>query len=220
MSDTDSFIEEVSEEVRRDQLFKTMRRYGWIAVLIVLLIVGGAAFNEYRKAQKRADAEALGDAVLSALNAETASERSAALLALNSEDPEQANAVLALLGATESVAAGNADEAISALKALSSNADVAPAYRRLASFKALLLESKDGEVADLRLGFGALSVPGSPYRLLAEEQLAMLDLREGDISAARVRVEAILNDAEVTDGLRNRATQILVAIGADPQETE
>ena len=48
MSDTDSFIEEVSEEVRRDKLFATMRKYGWIAVLIVLLLVGGTVYREFR----------------------------------------------------------------------------------------------------------------------------------------------------------------------------
>lgn len=45
MSDTDSFIEEVTEEVRRDRLFGLMRRYGWIAVLAVLLLVGGTAYR-------------------------------------------------------------------------------------------------------------------------------------------------------------------------------
>ena len=49
VSDTDSFIEEVSEEVRRDRLFKIFKKYAWVAVLIVVLLVGGAAFNEYNK---------------------------------------------------------------------------------------------------------------------------------------------------------------------------
>ena len=38
MSDTDSFIDEVTEEVKRDRLFAMMKRYGWIAVVIVLLL--------------------------------------------------------------------------------------------------------------------------------------------------------------------------------------
>ena len=50
MSETDSFIEEVAEEVRRDRLFKMFRRYGWIAALVVIVIVGAASWNEYRKA--------------------------------------------------------------------------------------------------------------------------------------------------------------------------
>ena len=54
VSDTDSFIDEVTEEVRRDRLFGLMKRYGWIAVVAVLLIVGGAAYNEISKARARA----------------------------------------------------------------------------------------------------------------------------------------------------------------------
>ena len=41
MSETDSFIDEVNEEVRRDRLYAALRRYGWIAIVAVLAIVGG-----------------------------------------------------------------------------------------------------------------------------------------------------------------------------------
>ena len=36
MSDTDSFLQEVSEELRRDRLYRNIRKYGWIAILFVL----------------------------------------------------------------------------------------------------------------------------------------------------------------------------------------
>ena len=36
MSDTDSFIDEVNEEVRRDRLYHLLRRYGWIAALAIV----------------------------------------------------------------------------------------------------------------------------------------------------------------------------------------
>ena len=45
MSDTDSFIEEVTEEVRRDRLYGLLRRYGWIAALVIILIGGGASWS-------------------------------------------------------------------------------------------------------------------------------------------------------------------------------
>ena len=35
----DSFIDEVTEDLRRDRLFLAMRRYGWIAVLAILVLV-------------------------------------------------------------------------------------------------------------------------------------------------------------------------------------
>jgi hypothetical protein len=51
--------------------------------------------------------------------------------------------------------------------------------------------------------------------LLATEQLAVLDLETGDIAAAIERYNAILNDAEITRGLRQRVTQVMIALGQD-----
>ena len=89
MSNTESFIEEVNEEVRRDRLYGLLRRYGWIAVLAILLIVGGAAFSEYRKAQARAEAEALGDAMLAALTVDDSAGRAEALAGISAANPTQ-----------------------------------------------------------------------------------------------------------------------------------
>ena len=58
MANQDSFINEVTEEVRRDRLFTLFRRYAWIGITIVVLTVAGAAWNEWRKADARAEAQA------------------------------------------------------------------------------------------------------------------------------------------------------------------
>ena len=62
MSNSDGFIEEVTEEVRKDRFYHLLRRYGWIGGVVVLLIVGGAAWSEYTKAKARAEAELKGAA--------------------------------------------------------------------------------------------------------------------------------------------------------------
>ena len=67
MSETDSFIQEVSEEVRKDRLFALMRKYGWIAVLVVLLVVSGTAYREYSITTDALEAQKTGDAILAAL---------------------------------------------------------------------------------------------------------------------------------------------------------
>ena len=79
MSNPDSFIEEVTEEVRRDRLFGLFRKYGWIGVLLVAGIVGGAAWNEWSKAREAARSQAFGDALIDALDQGTPEERRAAL---------------------------------------------------------------------------------------------------------------------------------------------
>ena len=53
VSDTDSFIDEVSEEIRREKLFKTFRKYGWIGVALVVIVVGGTGYREYSRAAEK-----------------------------------------------------------------------------------------------------------------------------------------------------------------------
>ena len=69
MDETDSFIEEVTEEVRRDKLFALMKKYGWIGIAAILAIVGSSAWIEWQKAQAVARAEAFGDAIVAAQGA-------------------------------------------------------------------------------------------------------------------------------------------------------
>ena len=99
MSDTDSFIEEVSEEVRRERLYGYLKRYGWIGVVLVLGLVGGAAYNEWRKAQAQSAAQAAGDTLIAALELEDNDERLAALQAIDTSGSEAP--IVALLTASE-----------------------------------------------------------------------------------------------------------------------
>ena len=47
MSTPDSFIDEVTEEVRRDRLYALLRKYGWVGIAVVVAIVGWASWTEY-----------------------------------------------------------------------------------------------------------------------------------------------------------------------------
>lgn len=215
MSDTDSFIEEVTEEVRRDRLFALIRRYGWIAVLVVVAIVGGAAWNEYSKARDRAAAEALGDSILSALENDDSAGRVAALEQVASGTPG-GDALLRLLIAAEAGKDGDDAAATSALNTVATNGDLPPIYRAIASYKMLIRQSETMSAAERRTGFEALANPGAPLRLLAEEQLALIDIEEGQTQTAIDRLNAVIQDSEVTAGLRQRASQLIVALGGEP----
>ena len=217
MSETDSFIDEVTEEVRRDRLFATMRKYGWIAILAVVLLVGGAGFKEWRKAQARAEAEATGDAMIAALRIDDAAARTTALAELS---PESAGgkAVAALLSASGAQEAGETKAAADALQQVSDNSDLPLIYRQVAAFKLLALRGSEMSADERRAGYEALVGPASQLRLLAEEQLALIDIEEGKTEDAGKRLAAIAGDAEATAGLRQRATQLMVATGVEPEE--
>ena len=216
MSDTDSFIEEVTEEVRRDRLFVLMRRYGWIAALAIILIVGGAAFSEYRKSQTRLQAQELGDAILTSIGTEDSGERATALAAVAPGSAES-SAVLSLLTATAQTEAEDVPAAVASLDAVALNAEVPEIYRQIARFKALTLQTETLPAADRRQAFEAMAQPGQPLRLLAGEQLALIDITEGDPEAAIARYQALLSDAQTSSDLQQRALQVIVALGGEPE---
>lgn len=212
MSNTESFIEEVTEEVRRDRLYGYLRRYGWIAALLIVLIVAGAGFNEYRRAQAEAKAQALGDAMLAALAENDDAERATALGAIEAESPE-GKAILAFLTAGIQAEAGNGEQAADIIASVADTADLPLIYRQVASFKSLIVQSDTLDVETRRAGFEALAVPGVSLRVFAEEQLALLDIQANNSNAAIERFRMIIEDAESTPGLQRRALQAIVALG-------
>lgn len=205
MSETDTFINEVSEEVRRDKLYSLMRKYGWIAVLLVVLLVGGAAYNEWRKANDRAAAQALGDAILAAEEQADPNQRATALASLDVSG--DAAAVVAMLTAAEGKVG------VDALRALADDASIDSLYRDLAQLKLVSRTASGLDTTERRARLEPLAVPGAPYRVLAEEQLALVDVDEGQTDAAIARLKALLVDDEASGALRRRASQLIVALG-------
>ena len=215
MSDSESFITEVTEEVRRDQLYSYLRKYGWIAVVCVLVLVGGAAWNEYNKARTLSSAQATGDALLTAMQADDPALRAAALADVAGEG--QTTAITSLLTAGAQLEAGDVDASVATLSALAANGDIPTIYRELASFKAAVLPTDN--TAERRIALQDLSQPGGAFSLLAKEQLAYLDLQAEDIEAAIAKFREIDQDASVTRGLRERVQTMIVALGAEVETT-
>ncbi|SNX67654.1 hypothetical protein SAMN05878503_101291 [Cereibacter ovatus] len=213
MSNPESFIDEVTEEVRRDRMFGYFRRYGWIAVLAVLLIVGGAAFNEWQKAQTRAASQAFGDALLAALEeGPDAEARRKALAAVPAEGAPRA-ALRELMLASDP--AGDPAGALAALDRIAADPALAPSYRDLAVLRRAIVGGTTIPLAERRTALDAIAAPGRPYRTLALEQLALLDLEAGETAKAIQTLRSLAQDQEATPGLRRRAEQMITALGGE-----
>ncbi|HSF63965.1 MAG TPA: hypothetical protein VLA78_06240, partial [Paracoccaceae bacterium] len=211
MSNPDSFIEEVTEEVRRDRLFGLLRRYGWIPLILVLGVVGGTAWTEWQKAQARDSARAFGDAVLAALDGADPQARGAALAAVPATGDQAA--VLRLMLATDPVE--DRAGALGALEALAADETLPQTYRDMATLRRVIVAGADLPLADRRAALDPLAAPGRPFRPLALEQLAYLAVEAGDNAGAIEQLRSLSQDQEAPAGLRRRAAQMIVALGGD-----
>lgn len=212
MSNTDSFIEEVSEEVQRDKLFALMKRWGWVAGLAVVLIVGGAAYNEWRKASERQSAQAFGDQLLASIDGDYSG---AKLGGVEAGTPAQIG-VAGHLAAAAALTEGDTAAGLAELQDVQGNAGVDAIYRELAAFKAALALPPETANADKIAAFDAIS---GPFRPLAQEQKAMAMIVAGDTDDAVALLRGLIEAANATPGLQRRASEMIVALGADISDT-
>ena len=209
MSNPDSFIDEVTEEVRRDRLFRLFRKYGWIGVLVIVGLVGGTAWTEFSKSRDEARAQAFGDALTDALDQGTPDERREALAAVPSDAGQ--TAILNLILSSD--AAADKATKLAALDKVAADATLSPAYRDLAVLRLVLIAGADQPVADRRAALEGIAVAGRPYRVLANEQLAYLLIEEGKTDEAITALTALLQDQEASGSLRSRVAQVITALG-------
>ena len=210
MSESESFIDEVSDEVRKDKLYKLFKKYGWVLALVVISIVGGTAYNEWNKSKQETAARLSGDLMRAAAAAKDAE----ALASLTSTGTPLA--VLALFEqANLRMDAGDTAGALEALRAITADLEAPVMYTDLAWLKIVMLDGANMAESERNSAYERLTTEGAPYRLLAQEQLAMQYVRDGDTEAAKAALAAILVDPSITPGLRSRAQQLMMALGGD-----
>ena len=208
MSDTDSFIDEVTEEVRRDRLFGYFRRYGWIPAVIILALVGGTAYSEWSKSVVAQAAQVRGDALLDALDVQDKPESIAALSSIVAQEDTDVVASFLLAGLDQSLAS-------ELLTAISENMDQPKYIRDLARLKLAATPdaaSKDEAVSILT----DLSAPGGLYRNAATEILVALELQRGNRDVALELLQSHVQDAGATRAQVQRMGELIVALGAIP----
>ena len=195
-----------------------MRKYGWIAVLLVLVLVGGTAYREVSIASDKKRAQETGDAILAALEFETNTERAVALGEIQSSDIASM-AIIGLLQAAAGLSESDNSNTFEILESLE-NTGLSTAYVQLANFKKLLLEdsglSAEARVSELE----AMSLSASPYRLFAKEQVALIELASGNQEEAINRLSEIFEDASASNSLRQRVSQLMTILGEAPTQSE
>lgn len=212
MSDlqTDLMAQEVDEAVRRENLHKAWKRFGKYviggAVGIVLVVAGREGYGAWTRAKEEANSTAFSAAMESA-----AADGADPVAVWQSALPGLGGGYKALGGlrlAAAAAAKGDYDAAISAYDTvIAAGAD--EGLTELATLQsAMLLVDKKDDLAAARSRLSRIAVKGRPWYFSALEQLAMVDLQEGDLESARTRFILLAEDADTPQSIKTRASQL------------
>jgi hypothetical protein len=209
VSENESFIDEVTEEVRRDKLYLLLKRYGWVPVIVIITVILTSIFIEIRNNAKVIEAENLGDLLASSLSGDT--EFKAILSNDISSTPKSLIALLLEAKILENKL--EYQTAIAAYQTVLSREEIPTSLRDFVKFKLVLLV-KDDPIGVKKL-IGDLINPDGSFYLLALEQKVLIEIGEKRWNEAIANLNLILADPDVSQGMISRATQIKKAIRLD-----
>jgi hypothetical protein len=216
-------FDEVDEELRAERAQRLLKQYGGLIVAAALLIVGAAAgwqgwrwyearqdqaaAVEYLTAMNPADATAAGSSVPN---------RAAAIAAfdkLTTTAPEGYRTLARLREAALKADAGDLAGATTQWDQVAGDTSVDPLLRDLASLLWAEHQIDSGDPALLEARLKPLATPDNPWHALAEEQLALLDMRQGKTDGAKAALRRLVQDTTAPNGVRGRASGLLNRLG-------
>lgn len=213
----DSFIREVNDELRSDQMRTIWKRFGRVLIGIAVLIVVGTAGKVGYDYWHKMSSSASGDEFLAALNLARENKPDEALAALSDLEKEGYGSypVLARLrGASIKAQEGDTEAAIATFSAVGKDSAVPAALRDAAKLRAAYLLVDTGSYEQVSAEAEALSTPQHALRHSAREVLGLAAFKVGDKTKAKEWFEQIISDAESPRNLANRAQIILDLIAS------
>lgn len=216
MSD-DSFVKEVDDELRSDQLKGLWERYGVVLAAIAVAIVLATAAWEGWKWYNAGQAAKSGDIFLTALKDARDGKKDEALKAL--ADLEKSGSggyplLARMRTATELAAKGDAKGAIAAFEAVASDASVSAAVRDVAHLRAALLLVDNGSYEDVAKHAELLSGAANPLRFSALEALGLSAWKAGKAKEANEFFKSIADAENAPRAISERADLMLSVIAS------
>ena len=214
----ESFVREVDENLRRDQMAERAKRYGGVVIGAVLLFLLAVAGYLYWQDRQRQQAEAGTEQLTGALQdigANRTATAPATLDTLRQSDAEGVKAIAGLSRAAFALQQGNRKLASTIYAEVAADTDLAKPYRDLALVRGTALDFDTLKPDDVIARLQPLAVAGEPFFGSAGEMIGMALLAKGQKPAAAQLFAKIAADDGVPNSLRARAVQVAGTLGVD-----
>ena len=214
----ETFLREVDENLRRDQLRDWGRKYGgWLIAALVLFLAAVGGWLYWQERQRAAAAE--DSEVLAQIYTDIGSGKMATipkrLDALAGDGKGAVRATALFTSAAVALEQNDRATATAKYNEIANDDDLAAPYRDLALIRATSLEFDALKPEQVIARMEPLAKPGNPWFGSAGELTAMALIKQGKKSEAGRLFAAIAADRQVPDSIRARAVQIAGTLGVD-----
>jgi hypothetical protein len=214
----ESFVREVDENLRRDQMADMAKSYGkWIIVAVILFLaaIGGYLYWQNRQqAMASADSEAM-SAALDKIASGNVKGAEAELVPLSDSSSDVTRASAILGRAAMALRQNDRKTAIELYKQIADDGGLPQAYRDLATVRGTMTEYDSLKPDEVIARLAPMSQAGNPFFGSAGEMTGMALLAKGDRSGAGQMFAKIAADKQVPETIRSRAVQIAGSLGVD-----
>jgi hypothetical protein len=215
-------FDEVQEDLRAERARRLGRRFagvGAAALVLILIGTGGYVYWQQRRSE-RAEAVASrfiaaakqADAATSAADAAAAT---APLESIAATAPSGYQVLARLRLAGLQWQAGQKTQAIATWKAVSDDSAAPAVLRDLATLASAQHQVDSGNPVLLKQQLESLTGADNRWRPMAEQMIALLDLRMGKPREAAVIIRRLTIDPFVPEGIRQMAADLLTTLPAD-----
>jgi len=209
-------FQEIDEDVRRERLQKLWKRYAnyiiGAALAIVLAVVAGVGWRQYRERQNIAEAQQFLDAMDMAGRGDAQGAR-IAFAALADHSGTGYATLARLQEAGLAAKGGDVPATVKIYEQIAADTRVDATFRDLASMLIVQHTIDTGDPAQLNQRLAPLMAEGNSWHYSATELAALLARRTGDSAKAKELYTKLADDLQAPRDMRARATEMLAIIG-------
>lgn len=221
--DSDTFLREVDDELRRERVTNFFTRWGsWLigGVVLLLAATGGWIYYQHRQTTAAGAQSDQLSTVVGQLDAKNGRAAADAIDALADSDRAGYRAAALFARANAQIQTNATPAAIETLKAIVADESLAQPYRDAALIRQTQLEFDGLQPNQVIERLTPFAQAGNPWHGSAGEMLGIALIKAGQTQRAGQVLEALAKDQGVPDSIRARAGQLASTFGIDTFELD
>ena len=215
---TETFVREVDENLRRDQMQDFLKKNGsWLIAVVILFLLASGGFiwwQQYQVKRSGAEVERLAE-VYKDIGSGNVAQAPRQLDELSKSGSKAVRASALFAKAALALQQNDNKLAIATYKSIASDDGLPQAYRDAALIRQTALEFDQLQPQDVIARLEPLAKPGEPWFGSAGEMSALAMIKQGREQEAGQLFVAIARDNSVTDTIRARAAEVAGTLGVD-----